>query len=94
MSDLLLKLQKVNAAIQDFHLEQFLFWKDNIAVLDNNLKQVFLGSNRANETEAQALKRLGALDILLTVKYNVEGVRSAMQVINAPEKDSKEKVNV
>lgn len=93
MSELLLKLQKVNAAIQDFHLEQFLFWKDNLDVLETNLKQVFLGSNRANETEAQALKRLGALDILLTVKYNVEGVRSAMQVINAPVKSPTEKTD-
>ena len=64
---LLKKIRDQNPDYTQRDLDSYIFWHQNIDKLDNLVFDT-LDSQQINETEADALKRLGKLDLLLKIK--------------------------
>jgi len=72
--------------------EQYLFWKDNLNILDNLAERAFHKSfSQGGETEVNALKRLGQYDFCFSIKQAIKITKIAVAEIYKIEDRKKEK---
>ena len=66
--------------------EQYLFWKDNLSILDILAERAFFQSYvTGGETEVSALKRLGQYDLCFKIRQTIKITEVAITAINKGE---------